>query len=95
MWMRLASPRQGGAKTSNNPTDKGKKGTMRHVAADRNGILLSVIDSAGNVHGSKLLEEAVDGIEPIRKPFWRPTAQAAQEAARLHKGASSLDAAGL
>jgi IS5 family transposase len=35
---------------------------------DRGGIPLSVIHSAANIHDSKLLEEAVDAIEPIRKP---------------------------
>jgi hypothetical protein len=29
---------------------------------------LAVIHSAANVHDSKVLEEAVDAIEPIRKP---------------------------
>ena len=35
---------------------------------DRKGIPLAVIHSAANVHDSKVLEEAVDTIEPIRKP---------------------------
>jgi IS5 family transposase len=35
---------------------------------DREGIPLSVTHSAANVHDSKLLEEAVDAISPIRKP---------------------------
>ena len=39
---------------------------------DRKGIPLSVIHSAANVHDSKVLEEAVDAIEPIRKRRGRP-----------------------
>jgi IS5 family transposase len=35
---------------------------------DREGIPLSVIHSAANVHDSSVLEEAVDAISPIRKP---------------------------
>jgi hypothetical protein len=35
---------------------------------DRKGIPLSVIHSAANVHDSKVLEEAVDASEPIKKP---------------------------
>ncbi len=35
---------------------------------DREGIPLSVIHTAANVHDSKVLEEAVDAISPIRKP---------------------------
>jgi IS5 family transposase len=35
---------------------------------DREGIPLSVIHTAANVHDSKVLEEAVEAISPIRKP---------------------------
>jgi IS5 family transposase len=59
---------RGGKKTGPNPTDKGKKGSKRHVVVDREGIPLSVIHTAANVHDSKVLEEAVDAISPIRKP---------------------------
>jgi IS5 family transposase len=48
--------------------DKGKQGSKRHVVVDRRGIPLAVIHSAANVHDSKVLEEVVDAIEPIRKP---------------------------
>jgi IS5 family transposase len=58
----------GGQKTGPNPTDKGKSGSKRHVVVDREGIPLSVIHSAANVHDSSVLEEAVDAISPIRKP---------------------------
>ncbi len=44
----------GGQKTGPNPTDKGKQGLKRHVVVDRNGIPLSVIHSAANVHDSKV-----------------------------------------
>jgi IS5 family transposase len=58
----------GGQKTGPNPMDKGKQGSKRHVVVDRRGIPLAVIHSAANVHDSKVLEEVVDAIEPIRKP---------------------------
>jgi IS5 family transposase len=58
----------GGQRTRANPTDKGKAGSKRHCVVERKGIRLSVIHSAANVHDSKVLEEAVDAIEPIRKP---------------------------
>ena len=61
-------PPPGGQKTGPNPTDKGKKGSKRHIVGDRGGIPLSVIHSGANVHDSKVLEEAVDAISPIRKP---------------------------
>jgi IS5 family transposase len=39
---------------------------------DRKGIPLAVIHWAANVHDSKVLQETVDAIEPIRKPRGRP-----------------------
>jgi hypothetical protein len=50
----------GGRKTGPNPTDKGKSGSKHHVVVDQEGIPLSVIHSAANIHDSKVLEEAVD-----------------------------------
>jgi transposase len=67
----FASVPPGGQRTGANPTDKGKQGSKRHVVVDRGGIPLSVIHSAANVHDSKVLEEAMDAIEPIRKPRGR------------------------
>ena len=67
-------PRQkGGAKTGANPTDKGKKGTKRHLVSERKGIPLSVIITAANVHDSMVFEELIDAIvEPIKRPRGRP-----------------------
>src|SRR3712207_4738007 len=59
-------------RSGKNPTDKGKSGSKRHLVVDRSGIPLSVTHSAANVHDSKVLEEAVDAIEPIHKPRGRP-----------------------
>jgi len=39
---------------------------------ERNGVPLAVIHTAANVHDSKVLEEAVDAVRPIRKPRGRP-----------------------
>jgi IS5 family transposase len=39
---------------------------------DRGGIPLAVEQSAANVHDSKMLEEMVDSIRPIRGPRGRP-----------------------
>jgi transposase len=60
--------KRGDERTGPNPTDKGKPGSKRHIVVDREGIPLSVTHSAANVHDSKVLEEAVDAISPIRKP---------------------------
>src|SRR5918997_6783289 len=63
---------KGGPKTGANPTDKGKAGSKRHLVSDRGGIPLAVVLSGANVHDSKVLEEAVDSIEPIKRPRGRP-----------------------
>jgi IS5 family transposase len=63
---------RGGQKTGKNPTDKGKQGSKRHIVVDRGGIPLAVSHSAANTHDSKVLEEAVDAIEPIKRPRGRP-----------------------
>jgi len=63
---------KGGQRTGPNPTDKGKAGSKRHVVSDRGGIPLAVVLTAANVHDSKVLEEAVDAIEPIKRPRGRP-----------------------
>ena len=39
---------------------------------DRKGVPLAVMHTTANVHDSKVFEEAVDAISPIRKPRGRP-----------------------
>lgn len=65
-------PSPGGQRTGKNPTDKRKAGSKRNVVVDRGGVPLAVILAAANVHDSKVLEEAADGIEPIKQPRRRP-----------------------
>jgi transposase len=64
--------KRGGPKTGANPPDKGKAGSKRHLVSDRGGIPLAVVLSGANVHDSKVLEETVDAIEPIKRPRGRP-----------------------
>ncbi len=59
---------KGGQRTGPNPTDKGKPGSKRHVVSDREGVPLAVVLTAANVHDSKVLEESVDAIKPIKRP---------------------------
>jgi transposase len=40
--------------------------------ADRGGVPLAVVLTAANVHDSKVLEEAVDSIEPIKRSRGKP-----------------------
>jgi hypothetical protein len=59
---------KGGPKTGANPTDKGKKGTKRHLVSDRRGVPLAVVLTAANVHDSMVFEELIDAVEPIKRP---------------------------
>ncbi len=43
----------GGTMTGNNPTDRSKLGTKRHILTDKNGIPLSAIISSANTHDIK------------------------------------------
>ncbi|MDQ4062624.1 MAG: IS5 family transposase [Actinomycetota bacterium] len=64
--------KKGGEKVGKNPTDRGKPGSKRHLVSDRKGVPLAVVLSAANVHDSKVLEDVVDAIEPIRRPAGKP-----------------------
>jgi len=46
-------------------------GTKRHIVVDRAGLPLAVTISGSNVHDSKMLEETVDAIPPLRLPAKR------------------------
>ncbi len=46
--------------TGNNPTDRSKLGTKRHILTDKSGILLSVVISSANTHDVKLVTDVVD-----------------------------------
>ena len=58
----------GGDETGPNPTDRGKKGTKRHLLVDRHGIPLAVLLSPAHQHDSKWLEPLVDAIRPPIRP---------------------------
>src|SRR5687768_17183366 len=52
-----------GAKTGNNPTDRSKLGTKRHILTDKNGIPLSVVispASTASTHDINLVTDVVD-----------------------------------
>ncbi len=64
--------RQGGQKTGRNPTDRGKRGSKRHLIVDGRGTPLAIRHTAANTHETTLLAEMVDAIPPIRRPRGRP-----------------------
>ena len=57
--------------TGNNPTDRSKLGTKRHILTDKNGIPLSVVISSASTHDINLVTDVVDNaviaIKTIRR----------------------------
>ena len=53
--------------TGNNPTDRSKLGTKRHILTDKKGIPLSVLISSANTHDIKLVTDVVDNVV-IKRP---------------------------
>ena len=52
-----------GAKTGNNPTDRSKLGTKRHILTDKKGIPLSAVISPASTHDIKLVTDVVDNTD--------------------------------
>jgi transposase len=46
--------------TGNNPNDRGKLGTKRHILTDRNGIPISVVMTPANRHDIKAVTDVID-----------------------------------
>lgn len=89
--------RQGECAGSRGRTDRpeshrsGKSGSKRHVVVDRNGIPLAIMQSAANVHDSRLLEAALDAVPPLRlqhqrrgRPRKRPSSSTRTRAMTTH-----------
>jgi len=53
--------------TGNNPTDRSKLGTKRHILTDKKGIPLSVVISPANTHDINLVTDVVDNAV-IKRP---------------------------
>jgi len=53
--------------TGNNPTDRSKLGTKRHILTDKKGILLSAVISSASTHDIKLVTDVVDSTV-IKRP---------------------------
>lgn len=65
-WMSIDSAStkapKGGTDTGRNPTDRGKKGSKRHILADSRGAPVAVETSAANTHDSRLVEAVIDNL---------------------------------
>jgi transposase len=57
----------GGAMTGNNPTNRSKLGTKRHILTDKDGISLSTVISPASTHDIKLVTDLVDNTVINRK----------------------------
>ncbi len=56
--------------TGNNPTDRSKLGTKRHILTDKKGIPLSVvISSSASTHDIKLVTDVVDNVVIHKRPL--------------------------
>jgi transposase len=60
--------------------DRGKPGSKIHAVSDRQGLPLTVCVSAANVNDHLMLEDVVDGIQPVAQPVGRPR----QRPGKLH-----------
>src|SRR6476659_7686030 len=54
--------------TGNNPTDRSKVGTKRHILTDKQGIPLSAIISSASTHDIKAVTDVIDNTVIKRKP---------------------------
>jgi transposase len=61
-----------GDRTGPSPVDRGKPGSKIHAMGDRNGLPVTVEVSAANVNDHTMLEDVVDGVQPVRQPVGRP-----------------------
>jgi transposase len=52
--------------------DRGRPGSKRHLLVDGNGTPLVAVLTGAQVHDSKIFEELVDGVEPVKGPRGRP-----------------------
>src|SRR6478735_2863260 len=53
----------------NNPTDRSKLGTKRHVLTDKNGIPLSAVISSASAHDIKAVTAVIDNVVVIKQPM--------------------------
>lgn len=73
----------GGEATGKDPTNRAKLGTKRHVVVDHQGVPLAVTISGANMDDSKMLEDTVDAIPPLRLPH-RQRGRPRQRPIKLH-----------
>lgn len=63
---------KGGEKTGPNHLDRGRPGSKRHLVTDAGGVPLTIVLTGANLHDSKVLEELIDSINPVKGKRGRP-----------------------
>jgi transposase len=66
------SGEKGGEKTGPNPLDRGRPGSKRHLLTDAGGVPLAVLLTGAHVHDSKVFEELIDSVAPVKGRWGRP-----------------------
>ncbi|HVF01571.1 MAG TPA: IS5 family transposase [Rubrobacteraceae bacterium] len=64
--------KKGGTGTGPNPLDRGRPGSKRHVVTDARGVPLTIALTGAHVHDSKMFEDLIDSIAPVRGKRGRP-----------------------
>ena len=64
--------------TGNNPTDRGKLGTKRHILTDAKGIPLSAVMSSASTHDVRLVTGVVDNAV-VKRHFLSPNTKDGRE----------------
>jgi IS5 family transposase len=67
-----SGPGERGAETGQNPTNRGKRATKRHLVVDREGTPLGVRLSPANRHDSLMLAPTLDAVPGARSGRSRP-----------------------
>ena len=68
--------------TGNNPTDRIKLGTKRHILTDKKGIPLSAVISSASTHDIKLVTDVVDN-RVVKRPSSNKTRTRGRKRRRL------------
>src|SRR6476619_5352552 len=71
--------------TGNNPTDRSKLGTKRHILTDKQGIPLSAIISPASTHDIKLVTDVIDNSVIKRTSVLSKTKKGMKQRRQYHK----------
>ena len=76
--------------TGNNPTDRSKVGTKRHILTDKQGIPLSAIISSASTHDIKAVTDVIDNTV-IKRTFVSKPKRGKRQRRKYHQQHLFLD----